>query len=95
LKHEVEADSNGLGLGLGVVQASARASEHGREGVERSGPQSQGHGPDLEVDDLALGAEVHDVAAIGREELERVSVAHRCTLSKVKTVFNIEIQKGF
>ena len=94
MQREVEPDADGLGLGLGVVQASARSREHMRERVEGTGTQSQGHGPDLDVDDLAVGTERDRVAAIGREELERVSVAHRSTLQKLKTVFNIENRRN-
>lgn len=75
-----EIDADGLGLGLGVVQTSARSREHFGERVEGTGSHSQGHGADLDVDDLAVGAERDDVAAIGREGLERVSVAHRSTI---------------
>lgn len=75
---------------FGVMQPGARAGEHAGEGVEGTRTQAYGHGADLDVHDIALGAEGDDVAAIGREELERVAVAHSCMVSKVKTVFNIE-----
>lgn len=71
------------------MELRARASQHARERVEGTRSQTQSHGADLDVHDLALGAEGDDVSAIGREDLERVSVAHALTVTKVKTVFNI------
>ena len=72
-----------------MMKPSGRAGEHAGERVEGTGTKTNGHGADLDVHDLAVGAEGNDVAAIGREDLEGVSVAHRTTLSKLKTVFNI------
>lgn len=95
----VQPDPDGkahrVALWLGVMQPIARTSEHASEGVERSRPQAQGHGTNIDMHDLALGAVGDDVAVVGSEGLEGMSVAHRHTLQKLKTVFNIEIEKNF
>lgn len=73
IRRQQIADVDDLGLVLVrdlLVQPNARASEHLGETVERSGPQSQRHRADIEVDDLAGGAVLGQVAAIGDEQLD-------------------------
>ena len=72
------------------MQTSARAREHLGQRVEGTRSQSQGHWPDLDVDDLAVAAEGNRIPAVGREELEGVSVAHSRTVETLKTVFKFK-----
>lgn len=92
---KLDALSVDLGLmiagGLPLVEPCGRQHQQIAELGERAGPQTQGHRADVDMDDVALAAELDDVAAVGGQELEAVSVAHVKPLSKLKSVFKYNL----